>query len=98
MFSQSQSQIVSQRLLHYFIPLPYGPRLLDPDLSKNTPFEPVPVRVVKKYLVAVQAWHIAQGWPPPLSDGDHNRISWSLRGLENMQGNRKRPVCPSHNH
>jgi hypothetical protein len=42
----------------------------------------------------VQAWHIPQGWPAPLSDDEHNRIGWSLCGLENIQGSRKRPLRP----
>ncbi|KZP14735.1 hypothetical protein FIBSPDRAFT_751377, partial [Athelia psychrophila] len=46
------------------------------------------------YLAAVRAWHIIQGWPPPLSATDHDRINWSLRGLINMQGARKRPIRP----
>ncbi|KAF8871226.1 hypothetical protein BD779DRAFT_1410241, partial [Infundibulicybe gibba] len=60
----------------------------------GTPFEPVSVGVVRKYLSAVRAWHIAQGWAPPLSDEDHNRINWSLRGLANIQSVRKRPIRP----
>jgi hypothetical protein len=58
------------------------------------PFEPISVTVVRKYLAAIRAWHIAQGWPPPLSNEDHDRINWSLRGLENLQSNRKRPLRP----
>lgn len=60
----------------------------------GTPFEPISVDVVKKYLSAIRAWHIAQGWPEPLSTTDHDRIKWSLRGLANMQGNRTRPPRP----
>ena len=60
----------------------------------DIPFEPVSVSVTKKYLSAVRAWHITQGWPPPLSDDDHDRINWSLRGLENLQGSHKCPVRP----
>jgi hypothetical protein len=70
------------------------PSMLDPSISISTPFEPISVAVVKKYLAAVRAWHIAQGWPPPLSDEDHNHINWSLRGMENIQGNRKWPLRP----
>ena len=57
-------------------------------------FEPVAVSVVRKYLSAVRAWHIAQGWPAPLSEQDSDRINWSLRGLQNIQGLRKLPVRP----
>ncbi|KAF8884477.1 hypothetical protein BD779DRAFT_1536632 [Infundibulicybe gibba] len=57
-------------------------------------FEPVSVGVVRKYLAAIRAWHLAQGWAPPLSEEDHNRINWTLRGLTNLQGGRKQPVRP----
>ena len=70
------------------------PESVDPLLLANTQFEPVSVGVVKKYLSAVRAWHIAQGWPEPPSELDHNRINWSLRGLENIQGTRSRPLWP----
>ncbi|KIJ35347.1 hypothetical protein M422DRAFT_212748 [Sphaerobolus stellatus SS14] len=61
----------------------------------QTPFEPVSVSTARKYLAAVRAWHITQGWPAPLSDDQTTRINWSLRGLANIQGNRrKRPLRP----
>jgi hypothetical protein len=68
--------------------------MLTSETSSGVPFEPVSVSVVWKYLAAVRAWHIVQGWPPPLSNEDHERINWSLWGLENMQSNRKRPIRP----
>ncbi|KAF9010486.1 hypothetical protein BDQ17DRAFT_1177470, partial [Cyathus striatus] len=49
---------------------------------------------VRKYLSAVRAWHIAQGWPPPLSSADSECIKWSLRGLQNLLGLHRRPLCP----
>ncbi|KAH7917590.1 DNA breaking-rejoining enzyme, partial [Leucogyrophana mollusca] len=55
---------------------------------------PVSVGVVRKYLAAVRAWHIVQGWPPPLDEAAHSRINWSLRGLENLQGSRRKPPRP----
>ncbi|KAG1857311.1 hypothetical protein C8R48DRAFT_775741 [Suillus tomentosus] len=58
------------------------------------PFEPVSIAVIRKYLAAVRAWHIAQGWPPPLSHDDHQRINWSLHGLESMCTARHKPICP----
>ncbi|KAI1784607.1 hypothetical protein LXA43DRAFT_901278 [Ganoderma leucocontextum] len=71
------------------------PDPLDPLYADGTPFEPVATVTIRKYLAAVQAWHIAQGWPPPLSEVDLERINWSLRGLENMQaGKRTRPPRP----
>jgi hypothetical protein len=70
------------------------PSMLDLSPANGVWFEPVSVTVVRKYLSAIRAWHIAQGWPPPLSDEDHERINWSLRGLGNILGNRKRPIRP----
>ena len=68
--------------------------MLDPNIAIGISFKPISVVVVRKYLSAIRAWHIAQGWPPPLSDEDHERINWSLRGLENIQGSRKCPLRP----
>ncbi|KAJ7872765.1 hypothetical protein B0H14DRAFT_2344578, partial [Mycena olivaceomarginata] len=71
------------------------PDFVDPDICATAVFEPVALDTVKKYLSAVRAWHIAQGWPPPLFEEQLNQIYWSLSGLENMQGaTRKRPMCP----
>jgi hypothetical protein len=70
------------------------PSMLDAGIADGVPFEPVSVSVVRKYLAAIRAWHIAQGWPPPLSNDDQDRINWSLRGLENLQGSRRRPLRP----
>ncbi|KAG1874841.1 hypothetical protein F4604DRAFT_1498517, partial [Suillus subluteus] len=55
---------------------------------------PISISVVRKYLAAVRAWHIAQGWPPPLSDDHHARINWSLRGLDNLVTSRRKPLRP----
>ena len=87
----------SFELLHSFAlwavtdPSPNDPVL---SLGDDIPFEPVSVNVARKYLAAVRAWHIAQGWPPPLSDAHHQRINWSLRGLENLQSSRCKPIRP----
>ena len=70
------------------------PEVLDPSLRGDTHFEPVSVTTVRKYLSALRAWHIAQGWPEPLAEADHQRINWSLRGLQNLFGKRSRPVRP----
>lgn len=45
------------------------PYLIDFVLKDGTPFEPVSVTAVWKYLAAISAWHIAQGLPTSLSDG-----------------------------
>ncbi|KAG1800516.1 hypothetical protein EV424DRAFT_1332113 [Suillus variegatus] len=55
---------------------------------------PISVSVAQKYLSAIRAWHIAQGCLPPLSDVHHDRINWSLRGLENLQSSRRKPLRP----
>ncbi|KAJ7018794.1 hypothetical protein C8F04DRAFT_1149944 [Mycena alexandri] len=71
------------------------PAIVAPAVLGGTPFEPVSTDTVGKYLSAVRAWHIAQGWQPPLSEADLDRINWSLRGLRNLQGeSRKQPVRP----
>ncbi|VDC01640.1 unnamed protein product [Peniophora sp. CBMAI 1063] len=60
-----------------------------------TIFEPVSPDTVSKYLSGIRAWHLAQGWPPPLADVDQALIRWHLRGLAIMQaGKRKRPPRP----
>ena len=46
--------------------------------DSSMPFAPVAVPTIKKYLSAIHAWHIAQGWPPPLSDDTLSCINWSL--------------------
>jgi len=63
-------------------------------LPKEIPFEPVAPSVVRKYLAAVRAWHIAQGWPPPLESAQLDRINWSLRGLDNLSVQRRHPPRP----
>lgn len=95
-FSQSQKLTASQHpLLHSFaLWAATDPSMADSELLRRVPLEPVSVTVVKKHLSAIRAWHIIQGWPPPLSEEDHDHISWSLRGLENIQKNRKHPICP----
>ncbi|KAJ7216471.1 hypothetical protein GGX14DRAFT_297626, partial [Mycena pura] len=86
----------SFELLHSFaLWAATDPVIVAPAVLEGTPFEPVSVDTVHKYLSAVRAWHIAQGWPPPLSEADLDRITWSLRRLNNIQGHaRKRPVRP----
>ncbi|KAG1898426.1 uncharacterized protein F5891DRAFT_955592, partial [Suillus fuscotomentosus] len=87
----------SFELLHSFVlwavtdPEP-GDSLLS--VTGQTPFEPISVNVARKYLSAVRAWHIAQGWLPPLSDAHHEHINWSLHGLKNLQSGHWKPLCP----
>ena len=57
-------------------------------------FEPVSHTTVRKYLSAVRAWHLAQGWQAPLSEHERERIERSLRGLANLQGTRRLPPRP----
>lgn len=71
------------------------PQPEDVSLVAPTSYEPVARVTVKKYLAAIRAWHIAQGWPPPLSPEDAQRIQFSLRGLANIQaGRRTKPPRP----
>lgn len=70
------------------------PESLDPNLASLRHFEPVGVSTVRKYLSAIRAWHIAQGWPEPLNPSENNRIDWSLRGLGRIVPARKRPLRP----
>jgi hypothetical protein len=89
----------SFELLHSFTlwavtDLDPGDPLLSAENGSTISFEPVSVGVAHKYLSAVRAWHIAQGWPAPLSDSHHDRINWSLRGLENLHGGRQKPLWP----
>jgi hypothetical protein len=71
------------------------PELLDPAFTATSRFEPISVAGVRKYLAAIRAWHITQGWPAPLTEDNFTRINWSLRGLENLQAcKRKRPLRP----
>ncbi|EKM74593.1 hypothetical protein AGABI1DRAFT_95523 [Agaricus bisporus var. burnettii JB137-S8] len=70
------------------------PESLDPDLASLRHFELVGVSTVRKYLSAIRAWHIAQGWPEPLNPLENNRIDWSLRGLGRIVPARKRPLRP----
>ncbi|KAJ7283379.1 hypothetical protein C8J57DRAFT_1054554 [Mycena rebaudengoi] len=93
---ESKRLPASFETLHSFAPWAASdPDSLDPEIIANTPFETVSGKTVRKYLAAIRAWHLAQGWPPPLSDEDLNRIDWSIRGLENLQkGKRTRPLRP----
>ncbi|KAG1893146.1 uncharacterized protein F5891DRAFT_963429 [Suillus fuscotomentosus] len=87
----------SFELLHSFVLWAVtDPDPNDPILSKvdSATFEPVSPGVARKYLSAVRAWHIAQGWPPPLNDSNHECINWSLRGLENLHGRKRKPLRP----
>ncbi|KAF9003893.1 hypothetical protein BDQ17DRAFT_1167883, partial [Cyathus striatus] len=71
---------------------------LDPHdavFADGTVFETVSIPTVHKYLAAIRAWHLAQGWPLPLSDGDRECLEFSLRGMACMQGaSRKCPPRP----
>ncbi|KAF5344961.1 hypothetical protein D9757_014577 [Collybiopsis confluens] len=61
----------------------------DPAFPSDISWESVTTSTVSKYLSGIWAWHMAQGWPPPLSDVDFLSIRFSLRGLAKIQGDRR---------
>ncbi|KAJ3730323.1 hypothetical protein C8R42DRAFT_649868, partial [Lentinula raphanica] len=71
-----------------------NPKTLPEGMAQGISFEPVAVGTVRSYLAGIPAWHFAQGWSDPLSESDHERINFSLRGLLNAFGPRKKPVRP----
>lgn len=76
----------SYELLHSFcLWATPDPSTADTAMAGDVPFEPVLVQVAGKYLAAIRAWHLAQGWPPPLSEDRCAQITWLLRGLANIQ-------------
>lgn len=83
-------------LLHSFVLwAAASPDPSDPVFANGTLFEPVSVKVALGYLAAIRAWHIVQGWPPPLSETDFQRIEFSARGLDKVQGgSRRKPPRP----
>ena len=92
---EAQRLPASFEVLHSFaLWVVTDPKALDASLVANTRFEPVSIATARKYLSGIRAWHIAQGWPEPLSKEAHKRIEWSLRGLQNIFGSRTRPVRP----
>ena len=57
----------------------------------------VSIATARKYMSAIRAWHIAQNWPPPLSEASTAVILAGIRGMENIQaaaGHRRRPLHP----
>jgi hypothetical protein len=58
----------------------------DPVFMDSTPFKPVSVVTTRKYLSAVQAWHLAQGWPALLLIDNHKRMGYHLCGVMQQNG------------
>ncbi|KAF8982303.1 hypothetical protein BDQ17DRAFT_1262261 [Cyathus striatus] len=58
----------------------------DASFADSTVFETVSVPTLCKYLATIRAWHLAQGWLPPLSDDDRKCLEFSLCGMAHMQG------------
>ncbi|KAF5366868.1 hypothetical protein D9757_011918 [Collybiopsis confluens] len=80
----------SPPLLHSFaLWAATDPNPSDPAFPCNIPWETVAVDTVLKYLSGIRAWHLAQGWCPPLSENDFATIRFSLRGLARIQGARR---------
>ena len=98
-FSPSQNKIVYQSPSIFCIPLFCGPRQTTPSthrrLHRPPLTSPVSESTARHYLVAIRAWHIAQGWGAPLTDERRKRIHFSLRGIAKQQGDRhKKPLHP----
>jgi len=56
---------------------------------------PISESTARHYLAALRAWHIVQGWNPPLSDLGRDRINFSLRGIAKLQAeHHKKPIRP----
>lgn len=92
---ETQRLPASFQLMHSFaLWVVTDPDELHLEALDDVKFEPVSVKTARKYLSGVRAWHIAQGWPPPLSKDDYSRIDWSLRGMQNMFGSRTKPMRP----
>ena len=93
---ESHRLLASFNVLHSFVLWATAdPLAIGSVNSFQVPMEPVAVSVARKYLTAVQAWHIVQGWPAPLSSADHETINWSLRGMFRLQqGRHKKPPRP----
>lgn len=64
--------------------------------APTLPSEPVSDSTLRHYLSAIRAWHIAQGWLPPLNEAQRDRINLSLKGIANLQAahHRKPPRPP----
>jgi hypothetical protein len=54
-------------------------------LTGDIVFELVSTVMIRSYLAAVQAWHLAQGWLPPLTDKDRDVLTWHIWGMWNIQ-------------
>ena len=66
--------------------------LPDPPILPQTP---VADSTLRHYLSAIRAWHIAQGWLPPLNDVERDRINLSIRGIARFQaGSHRKPPRP----
>jgi len=71
------------------------PGLADIPTFSPPPTSPIAESTVHKYLSAIRAWHIVQGWPPPLDGAHLDRINWSLRGMAKLQaGRHRKPLRP----
>ena len=86
----------SFEVLHSFVLWATADENVSPSLpSSSPPTGSVAESTARHYLAAIRAWHIAQGWDPPLKDFQRERINFSLRGLAKLQaGNHKKSPCP----
>ena len=71
------------------------PELIDASMPSIGAFETIATNTLYKYLAAIQAWNIMQGWPPPLSEVDAKLLSFSIHGISNIQaGSQRKLLCP----
>jgi len=83
-------------VLHSFVLWATADATVVPPSSAHTLHsDPISESTARHYLAAVRAWHIVQGWNPPLTDLGHDRINFSLRGIAKLQAeHHKRPIRP----
>lgn len=97
--AEDERMPASFELLHSFVLWATADAdILDDSLreaAEGIPLEPISVSAASKYLDAVRAWHVVQGWEPPISEPQRMRLNWTMRGIANLQASRRsRPPRP----
>jgi hypothetical protein len=72
--------------------------LPDVTLARCVVFEPVSINTAKNDLSRVRVWHLAQGWPLPLSDKYLDCMQWTMHSVCNLEAGQsmQAPVPTSH--